>query len=47
MVDTSVRTSLAAKHSLLIGTLVAEAGKLELESVCFDLPDMVEETGAR
>ena len=38
-----MRTSLAAKHSLLIGALVAEAGKLELESVCFDLPDMVEE----
>ena len=38
-----MRTSLAARHSLLIGALVAEAGKLELESVCFDLPDMVEE----
>ncbi len=43
MVDTLVRTSLAAKHSLWIGAPVAEAGKLEFESVCFDLPDMVEE----
>jgi len=42
-VDTSVRTSLAVEHSKSIGALVAEAGRLELESVCFDLPDMLEE----